>query len=218
MSDQSPLDETVEIAIPDEVIEPAERRPAYRAPLWVTVALGTIAVVALGIALASFEASRELRDNWSAFQTEIYTSGELAAGTLNSTSSGLAVLVDQPITFTANVDERIPIVASVPFQRTIDVPIRTSIPITETIETTITVAGPFGWDVDVDVTVPIDMTVPIDINVPIEVDEVIEVDTSTQLQLSVPVELDLQESGLALLVEQMSNNLVRLANAIPTAG
>jgi len=213
-------DATVEMVIPDEVIdpEPVQTRVSYRAPLWVTLGLATIAIVALGVALAAFQASRELRDNWTAFQTEIFTSGELAAGTLNSTSSGLSLLADQSLSFTANVDQVVPIVVSIPFKRTIEVPIITSILINEVIETTITVAGPFGWDVDVDVTVPLDLAVPVNITVPIEIDEVIEVDTSTRLQLSVPVELDLEETGLAGFIRQMSTNLTRLANAMPTAG
>ena len=162
--------------------------------------------------------ARDVQDNWTSFQNEIFASGETAISTLNTTSAGLAALVDQPFVFIANVDQEVPIVASVPFNRTIEVPINTSIPINEVVETTITVAGPFGLDIDVDVTVPIDLTVPVNLSVSIEIDEMIEVDTSTRLQLAVPVELDLEESGLAVLVRQMSNNLARLADSIPTAG
>ena len=72
---------TAEIAIPDAVLEPiSPRRPAYRAPMWLTLALATVAIVALGVALASFNSSRELRDDWTAFQAEIVSSGEVAAG------------------------------------------------------------------------------------------------------------------------------------------
>ena len=211
-------DHTVEIAIPNDMDDrPDHPAGRYRAPLWVTLGLATVAIVALGIAIAAFSSSRDMRDDWTAFQAEIFASGEVAAGTLNATSSGLSLLVDQPFVFVANVDQQVPIVASIPFRRTIEVPINASIPINEIIETTITVGGPFGWDVDVDVTVPLDLTVPVNLTVPIEIDEIIEVDTSTRLQLSVPVELDLEESGLAVLVRQMSNNLTILANSIPTA-
>ena len=211
-------DQTVEIAIPTEMNDrPDQPAGRYRAPLWVTLGLATVAIVALGIAIAAFSSFRDMRDDWTAFQADIFASGEVAAGTLNATSSGLLLLVDQPFVFVANVDQEVPIVASIPFRRTIEVPINASIPINEIIETTITVGGPFGWDVDVDVTVPLDLTVPVNLMVPIEIDEIIEVDTSTRLQLSVPVELDLEESGLAVLVRQMSNNLTILANSIPTA-
>ena len=206
-----------EVAIPDEVIDP-RHRGRYRAPLWLTLALATVAVAALGVALASFRETRILQDNLTAFQTEIFASGERAVGTLNATSSGLSVLVDQPLIFTARVDQEVPFSASVPFIRRLDVPIQTSIQINEVIETTIVVAGPFGWDVPVDVTVPIDLVIPVDITVPIEINEVIEVDTTTRLKLDVPVELDLEESGLAALVRQMSSNLTRLADSIPTPG
>ena len=159
-----------------------------------------------------------MREDWTAFQADIFASGEVAAGTLNATSSGLSLLVDQPFVFVANVDQEVPIVASIPFRRTIEVPINASIPINEIIETTITVGGPFGWDVDVDVTVPLDLIVPVNLTVPIEIDEIIEVDTSTRLQLSVPVELDLEESGLAVLVRQMSNNLTISGQLHPHGG
>ncbi len=42
-------------------------------------------------------------------------------------------------------------------------------------------------------------------------------DTTTRLDLTVPVAVDLEETGLAELVRQMSGNLERLADTIPTA-
>lgn len=210
---------TVEFAIYEEPELPvADAQPvAPSSPQWMTLALATIAVIALGVALASFNNARQTRDTLAAFQAEVFTSSEDAADTLRATAAGLASLVGQPVTFTASVNQDVPIVASVPFRRTIDVPIRTSIPINEVIETTITVDGPFGFDVPVDVTVPLDLTIPVDITVPIEIDEVIDVDTATRLVLEVPVVLDLEESGLADLVQQVSDALSRLAASVPTA-
>ena len=102
----------------------------------------------------------------------------------------------------ASVNQDVPIVASVPFSRRLELPINVSIPISEVIETTITVDGPFGFDVPVNVTVPIELDLPVDLTVPIEIDEVIEVNTSTRLDLTVPVAVDLEETGLADLVRQ----------------
>lgn len=217
--EMEPVADTTAVIEPVEDLStesPVPGRAAASAPLWMVLAMATIAVVALGVALAAFTSARQARDTLATFQDEVLTSGEEAAATLSATSAGLATLVEQPVTFTARVNQDVPIVASVPFQRTIEVPIRTAIPINEVIETTITVDGPFGFDVPVDVTVPLDLTIPVDITVPIQIDEAIDVDTSTRLDLDVPVELDLEESGLADLVRLISANLERLAGTIPT--
>jgi len=198
--------------------EADDPRAVRRVPMWLAVALATVAVLALGVALAALSAARDTRAEFEAFQADIFTSGGAAASTLNATASGLAVLVDQPLIFQARVDQDVPIVASVPFSRSLELPINVTIPIREVIETTITVDGPFGFDVPVNVTVPIDLDLPIDLSVPIDIDEVIEVDTSTRLNLDVPVAVDLEETGLAELVRQMSANLMRLADTIPQPG
>ena len=107
----------------------------YRAPLWVTGAIAAVALAALVVAVVAVNEARDVQDNWTSFQNEIFASGETAISTLNTTSAGLAALVDQPFVFIANVDQEVPIVASVPFNRTIEVPINTSIPINEVVET-----------------------------------------------------------------------------------
>ena len=207
------------MVIQQEVIDPvAGPRRGYRAPMWLTLAVGASAVAALAVALAALNSSGQLREDLTAFQDEIFSSVEQAEGVLNSTSAGLALLVGQPLVFSAVIDEDVPIVASIPFRRRIDIPINITIPINEVIDTTITVSGPFGLNVPVDVSVPIKLTVPINLTVPIEIDEVIEVDTSTHLDLVVAVEIDLEEAGLAAFVRQMSINLTELAKSLPEAG
>ena len=215
---RDPFDNSEDQSTDKSLDDPSPGRDGYRAPLWFTVVLGFVAVLALAIAVVSFRSTQQLDEEWSAFRAEITASGEQAAGALIATSSGLSLLADQPLVFNAKVDQEVPIVASIPFKREIIVPINTTIPINKVIETTITIAGPFGWDVPVDVTVPIDLEVPVNLSVPISIDEVIEVDTTTHLELTIPVELDLEETGLASLVRLISNNLSAIAESMPTAG
>lgn len=185
---------------------------------WVTIGAIMLAGVSLFVAIGASNASGQLRDDLLAMQTRIDDASDQASGALLAASSGLAVLADQPLTLTVNIAEEIPIQASFPFERELIVPIQTSIPIDETIETTVQVAGPFGLDIPVTIAVPIQLDVPIDLEVPISVSEVIEIDTSTFVELDVPIEFDLEESGLAALVRAMSNSLAELAASVQAVG
>lgn len=185
---------------------------------WVTLGALLVAGASLWLAVTSLDASRRLRDEWRAFQTEVQTTSDDASLALLAASGGLAVLADEPLTVTADISEDIPIRTSIPFERELQIPIQTSIPINETIETTIQVAGPFGWEIPVTVQVPVDLDVPIDLSVPITVSETIDVDTTTHVELSVPVRFDLDESGLGELARTMSGTLADLAGSVRAVG
>ncbi len=112
-----------------------------------------------------------------------------------------------------DIDQPLPINTEVSFTRTIEVPIVATIPINETFDTTITVQGPFGVDIDVDVTVPIDVDVPIDLVVPIQIDETIPIDTTVPVKLSFPLELEIAGTPLADLAIALRDGLSQLAEA-----
>jgi len=177
-----------------------------------------VAVVALGTSGDLREDLVALQDDLEVLQGNLKTASEQASGALLAASTGLAVLADQPLTLTVNIAEEIPIQASFPFERELIVPIQTSIPIDETIETTVQVAGPFGLEIPVTIAVPIQLDVPIDLEVPISVSEVIEIDTSTFVELDVPIEFDLEESGIAALARAMSTSLADLASSVQAVG
>jgi len=181
---------------------------------WTTLTLGVIAAVALGIALVAVNAARDLRDEWVAFQDDLDVVTGETADALRLASLQLAALSQSTLTFEADVDETIPVEASVPFNRELLIPVNTAIPINEEIVTTIEVDGPLGLTVPVDVRVPINLSVPVDLEIPFTVDETIEVSTTTRIQLAVPIEIDVAATDLALLASSFSDDLADLAATI----
>lgn len=185
---------------------------------WTTVGVGVIAVVALVLAFIAIQAERDLRDNWLAFQADVDVLQEDAADALRLASLELAAFSQGTLTFEAQVNETIPIDATVPFQRELIIPVQTSIPINQAIDTTIEVDGPLGLTVPVDVRVPIDLTVPIDLSIPFTIDETVDVSTTARVDIAIPIAIDVSQTDLAPLAERISEDLNELARSIEGGG
>lgn len=185
---------------------------------WVTLALAFIALTALAVAVAAVTAARDLRDQWLTFQRDFEVVTGETADALRLASLQLDALAQGTFVFEVDLNETIPVEASVPFRRELLIPVQTAIRIQQEIETTIEVDGPLGLTVPVDVRVPIDLTVPVDLEIPFTVDETIDVATSTRIQLTVPIEIDVSQTDLAPLAASFSDDLAELAATIEGAG
>ena len=185
---------------------------------WTAAVLGLVALVALVVAVIAVNAARDLRDEWLVFQADLDVVTGETADALRLASLQLGALSESTFTFAVDVDETIPVNASVPFSRELLIPVNTAIPIDEEIATTIEVDGPLGLTVPVDVRVPINLNVPVDLEIPFTVDETIDVSTTTQIRLSVPIEIDVAQTDLAPLAASFSSDLAELAETIEGAG
>ncbi len=198
-----------------EMEEPLERVLNSK---WTTLGLAFVALAALAVAVVAVNAARDLRDQWLAFQGDLDAVTAETADALRLAALQLDALAQGTFAFEVDVDEIIPLEASVPFQRELLIPVQTAIPIQQDIDTTIEVDGPLGLTVPVDVRVPINLTVPVDLEIPFTVDETIEVATTTRIQLTVPIEIDVSQTDLAPLVTSFSDDLAELAATIEAAG
>jgi hypothetical protein len=136
---------------------------------------------------------------------------------LDEAIAELAAFEDATLTFTVDVDQRVPISASVPFQRTLTVPVNTVLPIDEVIETTIDVQGPLGLDIPIGVEVPIRLDLPIDLTLEFPIDETIDVDTTIELDLAVPISVPVAGTDLASLATGLRSGLEALRDALGTS-
>jgi len=108
-----------------------------------------------------------------------------------------------------NIQQPLPVRASVPIAQQITVPIDTSIPISTTI--TIPLNTPLGT---YNVPVPLDMDVPIRTSVPVAINETVAISTTIDLDLRVPLRIAIAETSLAGTLAELQSRLLALAEQL----
>jgi hypothetical protein len=91
--------------------------------------------------------------------------------------------------------------------RTLEVPIQTTFPIDQVVDTTITIAGPFGTEIPLDVTVPIQLEIPVDLAVPVSINEVVPISADIPVNITVPIAVDVGQTELASLADALADGL-----------
>jgi hypothetical protein len=133
---------------------------------------------------------------------------------LDQAVAGLTSFRSSTIEFEVPIDETIAIDADIVLDRTLKVPIQTTFPIDQVVDTTITIAGPFGTEIPLDVTVPVQLDVPVDLTIPFSINEVIPVSTEVPVNLTVPIALDVGETELASLADALGEGLEAFGDLI----
>ena len=112
---------------------------------------------------------------------------------------------DDTFAYTLEVQQEIPIEASVPFDEVVIVPVNTVIPI----DTTITVPIDLGITT-YDLEVPIQAIIPVDLEFAVPISQTVDVSTTVLLNVDVPIEIPLDETPLVDYMEELDAGLGRL--------
>jgi hypothetical protein len=106
---------------------------------------------------------------------------------------------DATISYTLEVEQEIPVAASVPINEEVVVPIHTTIPISTLVSIPID-AGVLGtFDIDV----PVRAVVPVDLEFAVPIDQTVDIATTVQLDVDVPIEIPLADTPLVGYLEEL---------------
>ena len=116
---------------------------------------------------------------------------------------------DDTFTYTLEVEQEIPIAASVPFNEEVSIPVNTVIPI----DTTVIVPIDLGITT-YDLEVPIQTIVPVDLEFAVPISQTVDIATTVLLNVDVPIEIPLAETPLVDYVEELDAGLERLEESL----
>ena len=133
---------------------------------------------------------------------------EVRQTTLNTVTDARSIVTgvgDDTFAYTLEVEQEVPIAASVPFDEVVVIPVNTVIPI----DTTVTVPIDLGittYDLDV----PIQTIVPVDLEFAVPISQTVDIATTVLLDVDVPIEIPLDETPLVGYMEELDAGLGRL--------
>jgi hypothetical protein len=130
---------------------------------------------------------------------------QIALNTVNDARAVVTNVNDATISYTIEVDQEIPVAASVPFYEVVSVPINTVLPV----ETTVMVPINLGV-ISYSLEVPISTIIPVDLEVTVPISQTVNVVTTVPLDLDVPIEIPLADTPLVDYVEELDAALARL--------
>lgn len=189
-----------------------ERTPRLQAAAIIALAGAVAALLALVV-----HTQREI-DRLTESVTPVvfgFAALQSAAGpALDSVSGEIEAFRGEPLVFPVSVDEIVPIDVVIPVRQTVEVQVSELLPIQERFDTTVTIQGPFGSEIDVDVTIPVDIEVPIELTVPIEIDEQVAISTEFPLRLDVPVSIDLDAPPIGDLLDRLQRGISDLGTLL----
>jgi hypothetical protein len=114
---------------------------------------------------------------------------------LISVTSARAIIPDigdETFFYTLEVEQEIPIAASVPVNEEVAIPINTTIPISTVVSIPID-AGVLGaFDIDV----PVQAVVPVDLEFAVPINQTVDIATTVRLDVDVPIEIPLADTPL----------------------
>jgi hypothetical protein len=129
----------------------------------------------------------------------------IALDTLSDARAIVTSFDDATISYTVEVDQEIPVAATVPFYEEVAVPINTVLPIETTVVVPINL-GVISYSLDV----PINTIIPVDLEVTVPISKTVDIVTTVPLDLEVPIEIPLADTPLADYVEELDAALARL--------
>jgi hypothetical protein len=176
----------------------------------VAAAAAAVAVLALLLTAASLSIAITARSEARAAQESRDEGRAEAADALRSAAGLFDTLAQTQLAVDVEVDEVVPIEASLPLEQTYQIPLKTSVQVQQNVTTTVVVPTLFG-DRPTEINIPLDLNVPIDTVVPFTFDEPIDLSTETRVQADVPIELDLADTELAPLARNVGDELIDLA-------
>ena len=205
-----------------------------RLPVWLAAALGSLAVLLLGalvgmwMLLGSLRSTQEDLEQTKADLERVEqgaAGSAIVATQVLEISRQLAELeptisggLDQAIVelenfgtstleFQVPIDETVVIDTEITIDRDFSFPVRETITIDQTVDTTIEIDTGVGFSVPVDVSVPVKVDVPIDLDIDVPINETIPVNAEVPVKLDVPISVNLADTELSTLAEQLAQSL-----------
>jgi hypothetical protein len=113
---------------------------------------------------------------------------------------------DDTFSYTFEVDQEIPVVASIPFSQEITVPINTTVPV----NTTVVVPIDLGFTT-YRLSVPINTVLPVDIDVTVPVSQTVDIVTTVPMDIDVPMKIAIADTPLVGYLAQLDAMLADLS-------
>jgi hypothetical protein len=129
----------------------------------------------------------------------------IALGAVSDARAIVSSIGDVTISYTVEVDQEIPVAASVPFYEEVIVPVNTVLPV-DTIVVIPIDLGVTSYDLEV----PINTIIPVDLEIAVPISKTIEVVTTVPLDVDVPIEIPLADTPLADYLEELDAALTRM--------
>ncbi|MEE9618422.1 MAG: hypothetical protein V3T90_15665 [Anaerolineae bacterium] len=131
---------------------------------------------------------------------------QIVLDTVTEARAIVAGIGDDTFSYTFEVDQDVPIAASIPFNEEVTVPIRTTLPISTVVVIPIN-AGLLGtFDVDV----PIRTVIPIDLEVAVPVSRTVDIAATVPLNVDVPIEIPIADTPLVGYLEELDAALAQV--------
>ena len=131
---------------------------------------------------------------------------QIALDTVTDARAILTGVGDETFSYTFELDQEIPVAASVPFHEDITVPVHTTLPISTVVVIPIN-AGLLGtFDIDV----PIYTVIPVDLEFTVPVSKTVVIATTVPLNVDVPIEIPISETPLVGYLEELDAALARI--------
>ncbi len=131
---------------------------------------------------------------------------QIVLDTVTEARAIVAGIGDDTFSYTFEVDQDVPIAASIPFNEEVTVPIRTTFPISTVVVIPIN-AGPLGtFDIDV----PIRTVIPIDLDVAVPVSRTVDIVATVPLNVDVPIEIPIADTPLVGYLEELDAALAQV--------
>ncbi len=127
---------------------------------------------------------------------------------LNVVSDARAIvndIGDVTISYTVEVDQEIPVAASVPFYEEVVVPVNTVLPV----DTTVVIPIDLGLT-SYDLEVPISTIIPVDLEIAVPISKTIDIVTTVPLDLDVPIEIPISDTPLVDYLEELDAALAQV--------
>jgi len=130
---------------------------------------------------------------------------QIALDTVTDARAIITGVGDETFSYTFEVDQEIPIAASIPFHEDITVPVNTTIPINTTVVVPIDL-GITSYDLDV----PIRTVIPVDLEFTVPVSKTVVIATTVPLDMDVPIEIPISETPLVGYLEELDAALAQI--------
>lgn len=130
---------------------------------------------------------------------------EIALTTVADTRHIVTGLGDDTFSYTFELEQDIPIAASIPFNEKVKVPIETTIPINTTVIVPIDL-GITSYDLEV----PIRTVFPVDLEFTVPVSQTVDISTTVSLDMDVPIEIPIADTPLVDYLEELDVALAQV--------
>jgi len=130
---------------------------------------------------------------------------ETALGTVAGARAIVAGIGGETFSYTFELNQEIPIAASVPFNEEVTVPVKTTIPISTTVVVPIDLRF-----TSYNLAVPIRTLIPVDVEFTVPISRTVDVATTVPLDLDVPIEIPIADTPLVDYLEELDEDLANL--------